>query len=279
MATSAVAFMPGPAAHSAEATYFIASGRWDNTIVVIDLAKALDPKNDGTANAVVNRIRVTPDIDAKGTGKADVLAGGQPINVVISPDKRLAYIVNHSGRATQEAARSFQHGHPGTVTVVNLEKALNPANNGTLNAVEGYIETEGAGPTGFAIAPDGKHAFLAHAEQYGDEDGGREIKVVDLTTRKVIGTVMQAYGKPGFPCPPNPVPHAAPHPNFGCFPDTNGITISPLGGGTLFTGNGGTDDVSVISVAKAIARNPTAELARIPVQTGPFGIGTSPDGR
>src|SRR3712207_5480812 len=100
-----------------------------------------------------------------------------PINVVIAPDKRLAYVVNHSGRATQEAARAFQHGHPGTVTVVNLEKALNPANNGTLNAVEGYIETEGAGPTGFAIAPDGKHAFLAHAEQYGDEDGGREIKV------------------------------------------------------------------------------------------------------
>ena len=117
-------------------------------------------------------------------------------------------------------------------------------------------------------------------EQFGDEDGGREIKVIDLATRKVVGKVTQAYGSPGFPCPPSPVPHAAPHPAFGCFPDTNGITVSPLGdSGTLFTGNGGTDDVSVISVAKAIAGDPGAELARIPVQTGPFGIGTSPDGR
>ena len=82
---------------------------------------------------------------------------------MIAPDKRLAYIVNHSGRVSQDAARVFQHGHPGTVTVVNLEMALDPANDGTLNAVEGFIETEGAGPTGFAIAPDGKHAFLAHA--------------------------------------------------------------------------------------------------------------------
>ena len=268
-----------PPAFGADGTYFLASGRWDNTIVVIDLVKALDSKNDGTSNAVVNRLRVTPDIDAKGAGKADTPAGGQPINVVIAPDHRYAYVVNHSGRVSPELSRAFQHGHPGTVTVVNIEKALDPTNNGTLNAVDGYIETEGAGPTGFAIAPNGTHAFLAHAEQLGDEDGGREIKVIDLATRKVVGKITQAFGDPGFPCPPNPIPHAAPHPHFGCFPDTNGITISLLGGGTLFTGNGGTDDVSVINVAKALAGDPGAEIARIPVQTGPFGIGTSPDGR
>ena len=264
-------------AHQAMAKdYFLASGRWDNVVLVIDLAKAIDPANDGTAKAVINRLRVTPDIQVD--GKA-VIASGQPISVAIAPDQRRAYVVNHSGRATPEAAGAFQHGHAGTVTIVDLKKALDPASNGTLGAVEGYIETGGFGPTGFAIAADGKHAVLAHAEQEGDEDGGRHISIVDLSTNKVIRRVEQAFGKPGFPCPPDPVPHRAPDPKFGCFPDTNGVTISPLGGGTIFGANGGTDDITVMSLQRAIAGESGAEVARIPVQAGGFGISTSPDGK
>ncbi|KFC69644.1 YVTN family beta-propeller repeat protein [Bosea sp. LC85] len=259
--------------------YFLASGRWDNVVLVIDLEKAIDPANDGTPKAVVNRIRVTPDIDATGTGKADTISSGQPITITIAPDYRRAYVVNHSGRTRPEDAAAFQHGHAGTVTIVDLRKALDPASNGTLAAVEGYIETEGFGPTGFAIALDGRHAALAHAEQKGDEDGGRHISIVDLASNKVIRRVEQAFGKPGFPCPPDPVPHRAPDPKFGCFPDTNGVTISPLGGGTIFGANGGTDDISVISLQKAIAGEAGAEIARIPVQAGGFGISTSPDGK
>jgi DNA-binding beta-propeller fold protein YncE len=256
--------------------YFLASGRWDNVVLVIDLEKALDPANDGTAKAVVNRLRVTPDIQVDGK---TVVSSGQPISIAIAADHRRAYVVNHSGRTAPEAATTFQHGHAGTVTVIDLKKALDPASNGTLGAVEGYIETGGFGPTGFAIAADGKHAVLAHAEQEGDEDGGRHLSIVDLSTNKVIRKVEQAYGKPGFLCPPNPVPHRAPDPKFGCFPDTNGVTISPLGGGTIFGANGGTDDITVMSLQKAIAGESGAEVARIPVQAGGFGIATSPDGK
>jgi DNA-binding beta-propeller fold protein YncE len=265
------------AAQQAQAKdYFLASGRWDNVVLVIDLDKAIDPANDGTAKAVVNRLRVTPDIQVDGKS---VVSSGQPISIAIAPDQRRAYVVNHSGRSTPEAAAAFQHGHAGTVTVVDLKKALDPASDGTLNAVEGYIETGGFGPTGFAIAADGKHAVLAHAEQEGDEDGGRHLSIVDLSTNKVIRKVEQAFGKPGFPCPPDPIPHRAPDPKFGCFPDTNGVTISPLGGGTIFGANGGTDDITVMSLSKAIAGESGAEVARIPVQAGGFGISTSPDGK
>ncbi|QZN98957.1 hypothetical protein [Chenggangzhangella methanolivorans] len=45
--------------------YFLASGRWDNVVLVIDLEKAIDPKNDATPNAVINRLRVTPDIEVE----------------------------------------------------------------------------------------------------------------------------------------------------------------------------------------------------------------------
>ncbi|KAA2212560.1 beta-propeller fold lactonase family protein [Teichococcus oryzae] len=259
--------------------YFLASGRWDNVVLVIDLDKALDPANDGTAKAVVNRLRVTPDISLDGSDRKDTVASGQPIIVTIAPDQRRAYVVNHSGKATPQAAGAFQHGHAGSVTVVDLRKALDPQANGTLAAVEAHIDSEGFGATGFAISPDGKYAALAHAEREGDEDGGRHINIVDLAANKVIHKIEQAYGKPGFPCPPDPVPHSAPHPSFGCFPDTNGVTISPLGGGTIFTANGGTDDISVIDLKKAVAGAADAERARIPVQAGGFGISTSLDGR
>ena len=259
--------------------YLLASGRWDNSVIVIDVEKALVPANDATPNAVVNRLRVTPDIDANGSGKLDTVASGQPISVVISADQRRAYVSNHSGRSTPAQAASFQHGWPGTYTVVDLTKALDPANNGTLNAVEGYIEGRNFGATGVAMTPDQKYAVVAASESPNSEDGGRTIGLVDLSTNAVVRQVELAYGKPGFPCPVNPLPRSSPDPRFGCFAATNGVTVSPLGGGTIFTANGGTNDVSVISLQKALAGDPGAELARIPTQTGGFGISTSPDGR
>ena len=259
--------------------YFLASGRWDNVVLVIDLEKALDRANDATPGAIVNRLRVTPDIDGNGTGKLDTIASGQPIMITISPDQKKAYVVNHSGRSKPEDAKAFQHGHPGTVTVLDMSKALDPRMNGTLGAVEAIIDTGGFGPTGFAITPDGRYGVLAHAEDKGNEDGGRHITMIDLATNKVMHRIEQAYGKPGFACPPDPIPHKAPDMTFGCFPDANGVTVSPLGGGLIFAANGGTDDVSVIDTGLAVAGKPGAEKARIPMQTGGFGVATSPNGK
>ena len=53
------------------------SGRWDNEMILIDLAKAIDPANDGTDKAVINRVRYTPDSPTGGP------MGGQGINVGI----------------------------------------------------------------------------------------------------------------------------------------------------------------------------------------------------
>ncbi|SFA82463.1 hypothetical protein SAMN03159496_00590 [Rhizobium sp. NFR07] len=258
--------------------YFLASGRWDNIVLVIDLEKAIDPANDGTSKAVVNRLRVTPDIVVNGEKQ---IASGQPIIVTIAPDYRTAYISNHSGATAAADTAKFQHGHRGSVTVVDLTKALDEEADETLHAVKGWIDSEGYGATGFTILPGGTHAALAHAEAQGLEDGGRHINIIDLAKGKVVHKVEQAYGKPGHDCPPADMAKSAPDARFGCFPDTNGVTASPLGGksGLIFTANGGSNDVSVIDVAKAIAGEPNAEIGRIPVQAGGFGISTSPDGK
>jgi DNA-binding beta-propeller fold protein YncE len=52
-----------------------------------------------------------------------------------------------------------------------------------------------------------------------------------------------------------------------------------VGGGYLFTGNGGTDDVGVVDVQRFLTGSSDAEVHRIPVQTGPFGMAVSPDGK
>src|SRR5262249_12821666 len=102
-----------------------------------------------------------------------------------------------------------------------------------------------------------------------------------------------APGKPGFGCPGFPVPFVSPHgpptplavlspdPSWGCFADSNAITFGMGSNGKryLFTANGGTNDVSVIDLERALAGERTPEIARIPTQTGPWGITTSPNGR
>ena len=258
--------------------FVMVSGRWDNEMILIDLAKAIDPANDSTDKAVVNRVRYTPDSPTGGP------MGGQGINVGIPVKSRFAYVIDH-GRMTSEESIAFQkgqliqHGYPGFLVVYDLKKALDPASGGTLKAVEAFIETGGYGATGLAFTPDEKHALVVHAESKGSEDGGNLLVAIDLSTRQVVRKMHLAMGKPGFPCPPDPLPKAAPDPKWGCFPDTNGIVYSPVGGGYLFTGNGGTDDVGVVDVQRFLSGGPDAEVHRIPVQTGPFGMAVSPDGK
>ena len=150
----------------------IVSGRWDNTVIVIDLAKAIDPANDGTANAVINRLRVIPDIDPRNTGIADTPASGQPVNVVIPPAgplriRRQSFGPRHACRDGSVSAWSRGHGD-----CARPPKALDPANNGTLNAVVATISTGGYGAVGLAVTPDRRFAFVSSAEGIGNEDGG-----------------------------------------------------------------------------------------------------------
>jgi DNA-binding beta-propeller fold protein YncE len=73
----------------------------------------------------------------------------------------------------------------------------------------------------------------------------------------------------------------SPNTSWGCFPDTNGITLGRGSDGKhyLFAANGGTNDVSVIDLEQALAGKKTPEIIRIPTQIGPWGITTSPNGR
>jgi len=69
---------------------------------------------------------------------------------------------------------------------------------------------------------------------------------------------------------------------FGCWPNPQFIALGKGSDGKtyLLSGNGGTEDVSVMDLEKALTGAPIVEVApRIPVQAGPFGIAASPNGK
>jgi len=247
-------------------TLILASGRWDNNIAVIDVDAARNPANDATDRAVLSRPRVTPDVQG-------APASGQPVSVLVPPSGAYGYVVNHSGIVPAVAATGYQHGHPGTVTMIDLAALRDPSMDRTPAAIAGIIETGTCGPVGSVITPDGKYLLVGSAEAAGSEDGGVEITAIDRLTHQVVQRIRlrDAGGKPCY--------SDSPHMDFGRFPNPNGIAVSALGTGWLLTANGGTDDVSIIDLARAIAGDEDAEVARIPVQSGGFGISVSPDQR
>src|SRR5215471_5251144 len=265
-------------------TFILATGRRDPRIYAIDLEQALKSKNNNTPNAIVSRSKVALD-------RLDGRPLGDPANIVVSEDRRRAYIVNHHGSIDNN--EFLQHGGRGNVSIMNIRKMIRPENDDTAEALVRHIDSGYFGSVGLVLLPD--MFIIGNAESHLTEDGGNRITFVDRRTGSLRGEVELALGpgNPKFPCPnfpvpfvspngsPSPVPLLSPDPAWGCFPDTNGITLGHGSDGKhyLFAANGGTNDVSVIDLEQALAGNKTPEIIRIPTQIGPWGITTSPNGR
>ena len=72
-----------------------------------------------------------------------------------------------------------------------------------------------------------------------------------------------------------------PSPGFGCFPNPNGLALGRATDGSayVFSANGGTNDVSVIDLGRALRGDAGAEIGRIPTQLAPWGITATPSRR
>jgi DNA-binding beta-propeller fold protein YncE len=262
--------------------YILAAGRRLPYLYVISLDAALNPANDGTSRSIVSRHKVA----------ADALDGrllGDPANLAVSEDGRTLYVVNHHGAIDNATFR--QHGGRGQIAVLDVDDLLSPKNNGTANALRRHMDSGGFGALGIVLLPD--VLMIANAENHLTEDGGNRITLVDRRTGSLRGMVELALGSPGVPCPDYPVPYVppygpprnltvrAPAQSFGCFPNPNGLALGRASDGSayVFSANGGTDDVSVIDVARALRGDARAEIGRIPMQVGPWGITATANGR
>ena len=262
--------------------YILATGRRLPYVYVISLDAALDPANDRTSNAIVGRSKVA-------TEALDGRLLGDPANLVVSEDRRTVYVVNHHGAIDNAAFR--QHGGRGQIAVLDIDDLLAPRNNGTANALRRHMDSGGFGALGIVLLPE--MLVIANAENHLTEDGGNRITFVDRRTGSLRGSVELALGSPGLPCPDYPVPYVppygpprnlavrAPDPGWGCFPDPNGLALGRASDGRayVFSANGGTNDVSVIDLGRALRGDLRAEIGRVPTQVGPWGITATPDGR
>ena len=271
-------------AHEAvsQSTYILATGRRLPYLYAVSLDRAVDPANDNTPNAVVSRAKVALD-------RLDGQPLGDPANLVVNEDGGTVYVVNHHGAIDNVEFR--QHGGRGMIAVLDVDDILDPDNDKTANALRRHLDSGGFGALGVVLLPD--MLIVGNAENHLTEDGGNRITFIDRRTGSLRATVELALGSPGFACEEYPVPHAAPYgppgnlavlapgPHLGCFPNPNGLALgrSSDGGEYVFSANGGTNDVSVISLAAALEGDRLAELGRIPMQVGPWGITATPDGR
>jgi len=263
-------------------SFILATGRRDPRIYAIDFKAALRPPNDRTPNAIVSRSKVQAD-------RLDGTPVGDPANIVLSDDRRTAYVINHHGAVSN--AEFLQHGGRGSVSVMDVQKMLDPRFDNTDGALERAYDSGYFGAVGLVILPE--VLLVSHSENWLTEDGSNRISLIDRRTGSRRGQIEMALGHPGHACPDFPVPFVsptpppvvpfeAPDPQFGCWPNPEFLALGNGSDGRtyLFSGNAGTDDVSVMDLQRALAGVPVVEVApRVPVQTGPFGIKASPNGK
>src|SRR2546427_7677100 len=104
--------LAGDALADRDRTFILATGRRDPRMYAIDLQKALRPENNNTPNAIVSKSKVALD-------RLDGKLLGDSANIVISEDRKTAYVVNHC--ATMRPIMSVEPpGGKGTISLKGL---------------------------------------------------------------------------------------------------------------------------------------------------------------
>src|SRR4029077_4302944 len=144
--------------------YILATGRRDPRIYAIDFNAALNPRNNNTPNAIVSRSKVLPD-------RLDGTPIGDPANIVLSEDKKIAYVINHHGAVNN--AEFLQHGGRGSVSVMDVKKMISAKFDNTDRALEQSYDSGYFGAVGLLVLPD--LLLVSHSENWVTEDGSHRI--------------------------------------------------------------------------------------------------------
>jgi DNA-binding beta-propeller fold protein YncE len=268
--------------------YALVTGRRDPRIYAIDLAAALKPANNNTGNAIISRNWVSPR-------RLDGVLLGDPANIVLSQDGKTAIVMNHHGQTSN--TEFFQHGARASVSLLDVKKMLQKSSDNNDAALQRVMDGGWFGGVGLLPLGNPNLLLTSASEGWLSEDGSNRISIIDLKSGALVGQIQMpvkgegvrqlrsdcpAYDVPWKGGPPPVVPYLAPSKEFGCWPDPESLALGKGSDGKpyLFSGNAGTEDVSVMDLEAVLKGNPVVEVApRIPVQSGPFGIAASPNGK
>jgi DNA-binding beta-propeller fold protein YncE len=268
--------------------YAFVTGRRDPRIYAIDIGAALKAANNNTDKAIISRSWVGPR-------RLDGVLLGDPANIVLSPDGKSAYVMNHHGQVSN--SEFLQHGGRASVSVLDVKKMLQKSSDNTDAAVEKVMDGGWFGGVGLLPLASPKLLLTSSSEGWLTEDGSNRITIIDPKSGAFVGQIQMPVKGAGTRqlnpnCPDIEVPwkggkpaanvFLAPSKEFGCWPDPESLAVGKGSDGKsyLFSGNAGTEDVSVMDLERALKGEPVVETApRIPVQSGPFGIAASPNGK
>src|SRR3954469_18421146 len=181
-------------------TFILATGRRDPRMYAIDLGKALRPENDKTPNAIVSRSKTALD-------RFDGKRLGDPANVVISEDRKTAFVVNHHGAIDND--EFLQHGGRGQIAFMDVKRMVERRYDDTAAALERHIDSGHFGAVGLALLPD--LFIVGNAESHLTEDGGNRVTFLDRRTGSLRGEVELALGGAHPDCGARfPVPFVSP---------------------------------------------------------------------
>jgi DNA-binding beta-propeller fold protein YncE len=269
-------------------TFALVSGRRDPRIYAIDLDAALKTENNNSSKAIISRSLVSPR-------RLDGALLGDPANIILSADQSSAYVMNHHGSIVN--AEFLQHGGRANISIMNVKKMLRPELDNTDAALEKIVDGGWFGGVGLIALPD--LIIASSSEGWLSVDGSNRISIIDPQKGALVGQIQMPLVGPGTrqlngSCAAFPVPFVSPTPPagsyaflgpsdaFGCWPNPQFIAIGNGSDGRryLVSGNGGTEDVSIMDLQSALLGVPVVEVApRIPIQAGPFGIAASPNGK
>ncbi|MDE3055628.1 MAG: YncE family protein [Verrucomicrobiota bacterium] len=209
---------------------------------------------------------------------ATIAVGNNPSGLAITPNSRFAYVANNNNNSVpngdsvsvlnltyntlQQTIHDSSFNGPYTVTInsAGTRAYVTNSNSTTVtiidiatNRVIGIIDGLD-GPSGFAITPDGKYAYV---NNYGGpitgSGNGRTVQVVDLNTNTIVGGPLVVGIAPAA---------------LAITPDGAYVYVI-----SYIDGNLGTGTISIIRTS-----DNSVALNAIRGFSGPFAIAITPDG-
>jgi DNA-binding beta-propeller fold protein YncE len=180
-------------------------------------------------------------------------AGSQPVGSLSKPGQKHAEDV----AITPDGQFAFvTYQDSANVGVFNLQRALSSGFGSS--AVVGLIPV-GPQPIGIAMAPDGKHAYVASGQDHAATTGAGVVSVID---------VPAAEKHPGSAVVMKSIP-------AGC--QTNRVVLSP-NGQDLWVTAVGSNALLGFSAAKLLSDSSHALIARVAVGQSPLGLAVISNG-
>lgn len=220
------------------------------TVHATGIALSGDERTAFVCASITNCLTVV-DLES-GKIRATVPTGVCPWGVVLSPDRRTAYISNFGGRHP----RKGEHAEPSAGTPVAVDdRSISISGTITRVDLEGLKATGeldvGLHPSDLELSADGRRLFVANSNS-------DSVSVIDTAAWKVQETINVR--------PDDKLP-------FGAI--SNALALSP-DGRTLLVANGGNNAVAVVALAMT-ADQPSKVRGFIP--TGWFPGGVCTDGK